>query len=259
MPRLLLAGLTVFLTLSSGVDVRADATRTGFEAANGHYAGRRWNDAAAQYNELIEHGVHNAEVYYNLGNTYFQQKRYGWAILSYKRAFEITESRDLKKVIRHNVDLTRDAIIRRKSEESASVAVLDETHGALYSVFHLMSINLSASLFGTFWVLLFALLIVRRLRPNDRLQPGLRAATLPLIVLTLVAGTLFGGNVLTTRSTVRGIVVDRNVKLQQGSVERDLTEGLEVEILDDSDANESLIRLSNGWKGRVSARAVERI
>jgi hypothetical protein len=259
MRSLLLAGLTVVLSLSVGADALADATRTGFDTANGHYAGRRWSDAAAQYNELIEHGVHNAEVYYNLGNTYFQQKRYGWAILSYKRAFAIAESPDLKDTIRHNVDLTRDAIIRRKSEESTSVAVLDETHGALYSVFHLISTNLSASLFGFFWVLLFAVLVVRRLGPNEQLGPALRVATVPLIVLTLVTGTLFGGNVLTTRSTVRGIVVDRNVKLKQGSVERDLTEGLEVQILDDSDTNESLIRLSNGWKGRVPSRAVERI
>jgi len=237
----------------------ADANSIGFEAANGHYAGRRWDDAAREYEQLVSRNVHNAVVYYNLGNTYFQQKRYGWAVLSYKRAYAIADSDELHNQIRHNLELTREAIIRKKSEESTSVAVLDETHGVFYSLFHLMSSNLTATLFGVFWVLLFGLLIVRRLRPSITGGGGMRALTTALIVLTLISGSLFAGHVVTTGSTVRGIVVDRNVKLKQGSVERDVTEGLEVQILDDSDPNESLIRLSNGWKGRVPARSVQRI
>ncbi len=249
----------VSLLCVSVSDALANANRTGFEAANGHYAGRRWSDAAREYEQLLSHDVHNAVVYYNLANTYFQQKRYGWAVLSYKRAYDTANSEELKTQIRHNLELTREAIIRKKSEESTSVAVLDETHGVFYSLFHLMGSNGAAGIFGIFWLLMFALLIARRIRPSLSTYSGFRALTVACIVLTVLSGSLFAGNIITSNSTVRGIVVDRNVKLKQGSIERDVTEGLEVEILDASDPNESLIRLSNGWKGRVPARSVQQI
>lgn len=55
-------------------------------AANHSYEEGRYQEAAAAYEAIIEAGIHNSDLYYNLGNAYFKQGDWGRAILNYRRA-----------------------------------------------------------------------------------------------------------------------------------------------------------------------------
>ncbi len=50
------------------------------------YEGGKFAEASRTYERIVERGVRNGHVYYNLGNAYFKQDRIGLAILAYERA-----------------------------------------------------------------------------------------------------------------------------------------------------------------------------
>lgn len=50
------------------------------------YEGGKFTEASRTYERIIERGVRNGHVYYNLGNAYYKQDRIGLAILAYERA-----------------------------------------------------------------------------------------------------------------------------------------------------------------------------
>jgi tetratricopeptide (TPR) repeat protein len=55
--------------------------------ANQSYIESNFDKAAELYQTLVDSGYHNAELYYNLGNSYFKLNRIPYALLNYERAF----------------------------------------------------------------------------------------------------------------------------------------------------------------------------
>jgi hypothetical protein len=65
------------------------AGAASFEEANRLFEAGKFADARTQYQELVESGTRNANVFYNLGNTHFRLGSVGPAILSYERALAL--------------------------------------------------------------------------------------------------------------------------------------------------------------------------
>ncbi len=61
-------------------------TRELYRQGNLLYEGGKYEEASRAFERIIERGVHNGHVYYNLGNAYYKQDRIGRAILAYERA-----------------------------------------------------------------------------------------------------------------------------------------------------------------------------
>ena len=59
-----------------------------FRTAEELYDNGRYAEAAEQYEILVDQGVRDGSVCYNLGNAYFKSGRLGLAILNYERALE---------------------------------------------------------------------------------------------------------------------------------------------------------------------------
>lgn len=55
--------------------------------ANESYIEGNFDKAAELYQTLVDSGYHNAELYYNLGNSYFKLNRVAYAILNLERAY----------------------------------------------------------------------------------------------------------------------------------------------------------------------------
>lgn len=69
------------------------------------YEGGRYAEASRTYERIVERGIRNGHVYYNLGNAYFKQDLIGRAILAYERATRLMpRDRDLH----NNLDLAND-------------------------------------------------------------------------------------------------------------------------------------------------------
>jgi hypothetical protein len=75
--------------------------------ANQLYENGRYPEAAQTYEQLIAQGWHDALIYYNLGNAYYQQPDIGRAILNYERAARLAP-RDAD--IRANLQAAREQI-----------------------------------------------------------------------------------------------------------------------------------------------------
>ena len=75
--------LTAFASAAFAVDENA------FEKANKAYAEGRFGEAAANYESLINSGKWNANLFYDLGNTWYRVGDFGQAILNYERAIAL--------------------------------------------------------------------------------------------------------------------------------------------------------------------------
>lgn len=237
----------------------AETLEERFAAANALFQKKRYSEARAAYDALSERfGVRAAAVQYNLGNAEFELEHLGRAILAYKRALMLSPEPALEQRIRSNLDAATAAVVERhRKDQDRSVTVLDETHGALYSVFHIVNPALSGWATVGLWIVFLGLLAVRRK------VPAARSAAVVVAVPLFLAFVLFVGHAATSEAVVRGVIVKDNVRLREGrgaaGTESDVPEGLEVRILDTSDPAETQIRLSNGREGWVPAKAIEAI
>ncbi len=57
--------------------------------ANEHYINKEYEEAAQQYEQVLQAGLEAKELYFNLGNAYFQLNEIGKSILNYERALRL--------------------------------------------------------------------------------------------------------------------------------------------------------------------------
>ena len=73
------------------------------------YENRQYDDALAHFTQLANDGIVSAEIYFNIGNTYFRLNQIGEAILSYKRGLRLQpNNRLLKSNLNYLLSLTKD-------------------------------------------------------------------------------------------------------------------------------------------------------
>lgn len=100
----------VFLAIVLGAPGCADdpvdrQTAELYRQGNLLYEGGKFAEASRTYERIIERGIRNGHVYYNLGNAYYKQDRIGRAILAYERATRLMpRDRDLHT----NLDLANE-------------------------------------------------------------------------------------------------------------------------------------------------------
>ena len=88
----LLVMLSLSLSLLSPSSVLAQEPISPVEAmlaANQAYEKGEYLQAAAGYEAIVRYGIHNSDLYFNLGNAYFKHGDLGRAILNYRRAHRL--------------------------------------------------------------------------------------------------------------------------------------------------------------------------
>ncbi len=92
--------LAVVVLLMTCASANAVVTK---QMADAEYAKENYQEAIKQYNEILKEGV-SADVYYNLGNSYFRTGNITQAILAYERAEKLAPGND---DIRFNLQFAR--------------------------------------------------------------------------------------------------------------------------------------------------------
>lgn len=84
--RILLIFTAIFTSIAAhaGID-HNDLWTTG----NQYFEAQNYDSAAYYYKKIADQKPNNAEVYYNLGNTYYRLNNIGKAVLNYERALKI--------------------------------------------------------------------------------------------------------------------------------------------------------------------------
>ena len=158
----LLAGL---LVCALPVHAPGAPVNLWFEQANSFYQQELYDSAEVYYRRMVDEGVRNDAVFYNLGNACFRQQKLGQAILSYERARRLSPA---DPDIAHNLRFARANIIDRVPEPEQTIF-----ERALYS-FHTM-LSLPVQLWGvTALLVLLSLLFALALfgEPRRRCSHG---------------------------------------------------------------------------------------
>lgn len=152
--RFMMTGLFVLLFLQSVAKAETDKSITElFFEANQACKNELFQEAADKYLELIENGIENGHIYYNLGNAYFRPGALGRAILAYERArLWIPRDSDLAFNLSHAKDQARDAVIDSRNFSINDVLGLDSVN--LYETFFVFAL-LNVFFFGILCIRLF--------------------------------------------------------------------------------------------------------
>jgi tetratricopeptide (TPR) repeat protein len=220
-----------------------------FFKANEAYKEGRFNDAVSGYNRLLQGGLKNGHLYFNLGNAYFRLNQLGQAILNFERArLLMPRDADLRFNLGHARDQATDAI--------------PESEGFLNLVFFwLDSLNL-AELFWAFAVanlILWATLLIRLFNRSE----WTFYTALITLVFWIVLGTSSGMKWYQTTKDDRAVILPKEVPVLAGPETGDtllfkLHEGTIVRH-ERSEDGWSLIRLADKKRGWVQDNAIERI
>lgn len=82
-----------------------------FDRATEAYNGGEYQEAVDNYLEILENGQHSAELYYNLGNTYYKLNQIAPSIYYYEKALLLKPNdREVKNNLSYARNMTLDAI-----------------------------------------------------------------------------------------------------------------------------------------------------
>lgn len=223
--------------------------------ANRAYEAGDYLGAAAGYEALVSYGLHNADVYYNLGNAYFKHGDLGRAILNYRRAYRLSP---------RDSDITTNLTIAR-AQTLDRLEASDET--TLSNLIQLaeewLTLREAAFLALFLWLLLSALAILAILL---RRQRRWWAIGIGVVGFLLIVGlSSIGNRYYTEHRYPPAVVVAPQVQVTSGPggsdqylVEFDLHSGAEVQLLE-SRSDWRRITLSDNLQGWVPADAVESV
>ncbi len=220
------------------------------------YENGQFVEAANVYQQLVERGLQNSIVFYNLGNAYFKQGDIGRAILNYRRA-ERLAPRDPD--IRANLSLVRAQTVDKIQADNANFLSQWVTLAQNW-----LTLNEMAVLALALWVVLSGLMITFIF-----LRPGrLRTITLyGVVALALLLGiglALMGERMVVEKTRPAGVIVADEVNATSGPGDQYVTEftlhsGAEVGLIE---TREHWVRLTlpgNQLQGWVPAEAVEAV
>ena len=139
------------------VDVTGKGPTQIFRLGNEAYEKDQFEEAIAYYHTVIERGVRNGDLFFNLANAYFRTGDFGHAILFYEKARKL---RPRDPDISHNLNYARTFLIDKEIQS-------DRLPGSLET---LLILHRRTTLNETLWVLAFlsvcfaVMLLVKALR-----------------------------------------------------------------------------------------------
>jgi tetratricopeptide (TPR) repeat protein len=220
-----------------------------FFKANQAYKEGRFQEAVEGYNKLIQDGLENGHLYFNLGNAYFRLNNLGQAIANYERArILMPRDPDLRFNLGHARGQTLDAI--------------SETEGLVGMVFFWLGALNLAELLWAFAIVNLAFWITLLIRLYNRFEWTYYVALFTL-ALWIVIGASCGMKWYQTKKDDRAVVLPEEVNVLAGPEKGDtvlfkLHEGTIVRH-ERSEDGWSLIHFSEKKRGWVKSSAFERI
>ncbi|MCB0190516.1 MAG: tetratricopeptide repeat protein [Anaerolineae bacterium] len=256
-PRLWFVTLIVTLSLILMVTTtlaQAVSPTEAMAAANQNYEAGNYIQAIEIYERIIEAGVEDSALYYNLGNAYFKEGDLGRAILNYRRADQL-DPRDID--ISANLRLAR----------SQSLDKLDSTNDEgsinfVRVVENWLTIGEASVLALLLWLLLCALAIIAIVSRKFR-QTSLWG--MAIVGVFLLAGLISIGNRLyNAHYYPPAVIVAEKVDVMSGPggadnyvVEFELHSGAEVTQLESRDNWRRVSLPGNDFQGWISASSIE--
>lgn len=196
--------------------------------ANQQYEAGQYAAAVEIYEAILAAGLHNSDLYYNLGNAYFKQGELGRAILNYRRAQRLSP-RDGD--IAANLDFARRQAADRLEASDGTLANLSQATAAW------LTLNEAVVLALFVWVLIcyFAVLAILLPRPRRIFNWTMGG----LALLLLLGAASIGNRLYNEWQYPPAVVVARQIDITSGPGSADqyvvnftLHAGAEVRLLE---------------------------
>jgi len=237
------------------LDEAEQAFQAAVNARNDWEAEANFRKAANAYQQLVDDGVRNGRLYYNLGNTYFRLGEPARAILNYRRALRLMPGNGR---ILNNLRFARTQV-QDKIEMSGKRALARSLFFWHYET-SLKARSMAALFFYVLvWGLALAAILLRR-RSVRRMLVGAVAVTIALGVSCLVSSLYHD---------TEGVITAEKVVLRKGSglsykekYEAALHAGAEFSVIEERGTGRNRwfhIKLADGKTGWIPASACELI
>jgi len=220
-----------------------------FKQANDLYEKGDYAEGIPVYNRILERGINDASLFYNLGNAYFRNNQLGRAILSYRRAARLSP-RDGD--IRFNLAHARSFV-----SEEAEKTPFDRFLEHLFDFATLNELAISVFIIYLATALFIGIYIFTRKKGFLRFGIGLAA-------MLLVFGLWLYARIRSDEIEKRGIVLSPRAEVRNGPGEDYSTgftvpEGKEVIILEGKGTWYEIGVREKGLKGWIRKEDVEKI
>ena len=256
---LLLVSIALVITVIAGFQLllpKSQADEAAISAANNLYETGHYSEAVQIYEQLIDQGYRDSAIFYNLGNTYFQQKDYARAILNYRRA-SLLEPRD--QHIQDNLEL---------AQERANIEMLVIAPGPLSVTADLtgrwLNLNETAILATILWFIAGLLFFSWRLFSNEDSASTIRNVGIGFSFLLLLVMVSLGGRLLIEKNNPEGIVVAPVIALRdepgdQYATGVEIKAGAPVDLLEQRGDWIHLSGPGDSFNGWVPASSIETV
>jgi tetratricopeptide (TPR) repeat protein len=210
-------------------------------------------DNAIQFLELtVSGGISNGEIFYNLGNTYYEKGDIGKALLNYRRAMQLIP-RDLDL----NIQIARTRSLRAtlQTDTTHGLIFLEQVSEAVVTIIELSIVTFF--IWSLFWIILALYRINSAWRTTLRFPLGIAFSAL------LTLSILLGARLYVYHNMTPAIVTVDSVPIYSGPSatyfrQDDLFSGDEIYILDEQNKWLRFVTPTNqqGW---VDVNAVTEI
>jgi len=232
----------------------SDNIHAWFYKANGFYADGAYDSAQVYYAKILDAGITNSIVHFNLGNSYYRQAKPGLARLHYEKA-AVLDPNDAD--VRANINFIKSVIVDRSADEAES----DFLTTVLYNIHTLLPLNTQLIVLCS---LLFALALLGSLMLAKRglARLWLAYGVVLCALLIAAAGTSAGYKIYAIESRQHAIVLTPSLdaKNQPQGAQTLFTahEGTKLRI-SETVGEWSLVSLPNGSSGWVITSSLGKI
>lgn len=231
------------------------------------YAAQRYDVAIAKLEAIVDSGIENENVYYDLGNAYFLISRHkdpelranklGRAILAYERALRLAP--DFEDA-RYNLEVAREHAAARFGKDTVVGAARDPLW---MRAVHWLPMQPLVWAFLALDALFFAVLIAVRFLNSGFLRTGLIVGDVFVGLAGACLGVLLFGQIYYREHVRMSVIVADEVTMREGPdpTRREMPRlhaGLRVVIVREQ-GGWALVRLANRAEGWIVKEAVEEI
>jgi tetratricopeptide (TPR) repeat protein len=223
-----------------------------FARANQHYQRGEFAAAEEIYRRLADAGVRSGEIYYNLGNACYKQKKLGEAIYFWEQARRRLPG---DPEPRENLELANLLVVDRLEvpPDPWPVRLLDRA-------VHLVSVPTETRILVALWVALNLCFGLGRLARSARLRRSATAGVIACALLLAAGGASLGWKLYERAYRKEGVVIGAKVDVRSAPGRDNVTvftvhEGIRVQVRGEA-AGWYQVSLPNGWTGWAEKAAV---
>lgn len=178
------------------------------QTANALYSNGRYAEAIRAYETLVDQGVDDAALYYNLGNAYYQSGDLGHAILNYRRAEQLAPR---QADIQHNL-----ALARQQTGTAAPTVPTTFVASYLTTIAPTLTLNETAVIALGLWTAVCGLVWAIRRQESGKRRTALQYSLVPVSLLLLLAVFTLGGRLHTANQLPNAVLIAQTADLHSG-------------------------------------------